>query len=76
MTPGEFQRTETCQILADLIVRYLLKRRAETLDQVDSRGPITPGQQAASNELDQLDGALTGLGVFDTAEPGEHYDAG
>ena len=67
MNPDEFRRTATCQILVDLIIKYLQQQRAEILSQTDVCGAIhTDEARAASNRLDQIDHVLAELGPFDT----------
>ena len=62
----QFRETATYQALVNCLVRHLQNHRDNILEKVETCGPITDTTRPASNELDQVDHALTGLGQFDT----------
>jgi hypothetical protein len=68
MTP-DFRRTATCQALVSILIRHLQQRREAILEQVPScGGPISEEIRFLSNALEQVDEALTQLGLYDMAE--------
>lgn len=65
----ELRQSATVKALVNCLVRHLIKQREATLTQVEKAGERWDSQ--LSGQLDQVDHALTGLGCFDTALPGE-----
>lgn len=60
----DIRRSATYRALVSCVVRYLQTHRDAVLDRVDRQG--WKWDPEASRELEQVDEALTRIGVFDT----------
>jgi hypothetical protein len=64
MTPDDIRRTAGYRAMLACLIRHIQARREAVLDRIGGQG--RRWDLALSNELDQVDAALTEIGVYDT----------